>query len=68
MGNIIKFFTADLSALLFPPEKTDTFSGYRTGIHASAEDAWIQDCANMRRDAQRAISKVMYGSQEKELS
>lgn len=68
MGDLIRFFASDLSGMFFPPEKADTVSGYSKTPYASASAAWAQDAANMRRDAQRAVNRVMYEKKEKELA
>ena len=58
MTEIIKFFTTDLTSLLFLPEKEDTTSGFSAIPPASTEEAWQRDMHHLSQDAARAIEKV----------
>lgn len=58
MTEFIKFFTADLTSLLFLPEKKDTTSGFSAIPPASTEEAWQHDMHNLSQDAVRAINRV----------
>lgn len=51
MTEFIKFFTADLTSLLFLPEKEDTTSGISAIPPASTEEAWQRDMHNLSQDA-----------------